>query len=182
MRNLLRSRMQPRRMGWLGDNVGAPAQPLVSAPNRDVDQERYVEGRRFKFTYQTPNIASLAAAAGSTVIIQFDLDSVFCWLRTTIFADLAGAVQTTSSQVLPLCNLQITDTGSGQAMMNAPIPLPSIAGSGQLPYVEPTPQYIQPNTSLQFAFTNFSAATTYLNLRLQLQGFKIYGAAPAAQL
>lgn len=160
---------------------GAAAVP-TSAPDRNVDNERYVQGRRFKFSYQTPNVAAIAAAGTATVVIQFDLDSVFTWLRTTVFADIAGAVQTTDSQVLPLVTCLITDTGSGQAFSNAPIPLPSIAGSGQLPYVEPSPQYIQPNTSLQFQFANFSAATSYANLRVQLHGFKIYGSSPPAQL
>lgn len=169
------------RMGRLGRFGEVQAAPAV-APNRNVDYERYVEGRRFKFSYQTPNIASIAAAGTATNVIQFDLDSVFCWLRTAVFVDVAGAAQNVGNQELPLVTCLITDTGSGQAYMNAPIPLPSIAGTGELPFIEPAPQYVQPNTSLQFQFTNFSAATTYANLRVQLHGFKVYGSSPPAQL
>lgn len=178
--------MYNRRLGALGQNgagVVVPASPaLVSAPDRNVDFERYVEGRRFKFCYQTPNIASLAAAAQTTNVIQFDLDSVFCWLKTVFFADIAGAVQTISSQVIPLATVLITDTGSGQAFSNAAIPVGAQAGTAQLPFIEPSPQFIQPNTSLQFQWTNYSAATTYANMRLELHGFKIYGVAAPAQL
>lgn len=160
----------------------SPTGVPISAANRNADHERYVEGRRFKFSYQSPNVSSLAAAAQSTVALQFDLDSTFVWLRTSFFVDIAGAVQTISSQVLPLVTVLITDTGSGQAYMNAAIPIPSIAGTAQLPYVEPSPQFIQPNTSLQFQFTNFSNATTYANLRLQMHGYKVYGNSPPAQI
>ena len=158
----------------------AAALPSPSPPN--VDAQRYIEGRRFYYIYQTPNIASLANGASSTNVIQFDIDSVFCWMRLTCVPDIAGAVQTTSSTVLPLVTLQITDTGSGTNFFNNPVPLPNVAGDARLPYVLPTPQFIQPAASLQFAFTNYSAATTYANLRLQLHGFKVYGSQPPAQL
>lgn len=174
------------RFGRLGRFGEMPPGGMQVAPSsgadRNADYERYTQGRRFKFSYQTPSILSLAAAGVATVVIQFDLDSVFCWLRTTVFADIAGAAITSDAYVVPLVTALITDTGSGQAFMNAPIPLGALAGNGPLPYVEPTPQFIQPNTSLQFQFANFSAATTYANLRVQLHGFKIYGSAPPAQL
>ena len=103
-------------------------------------------------------------------------------MRLCVFADIAGAVQTPSSLVVPLVTVQITDTGSGTNYFNNPIPLGSVAGSGQLPFVMSTPQFVQPAASLQFAFANFSAATTYANLRLALVGFKVYGSTPPAQL
>lgn len=166
------------RVGRFGAVSTVPA----TAPDRNADWERYKEGRRFKFSYQSPLVASIAAAGISTQVIQFDLDSVFVWLKTSVFADIAGAVQTVDSYVIPLITALITDTGSGQAYMNAPIPLGALAGPGSLPYIEPAPQFIQPNTSLQFQFANFSAATTYANLRVQLHGFKVYGTAAPGQL
>lgn len=131
------------------------------------------EDRRFWYTYQTPNIASIAAAASAVNSILFDADSVFVWLRTTFFADIAGAVQTDDSRVLPLVTVRIQDTGSGAYFQNAAVPLADIAGWGPLPYILPAPQIIQPVASIFFEWNNFSAATTYANLRLQMQGFKI---------
>lgn len=133
------------------------------------------------YVYQTPNIASIAAAAQTTNVIQFDIDSVFVWMRTCVFADIAGAVQTPSSLVVPLVTVQVTDTGSGTNFFNNPIPLGSVAGNGPLPFVMPTPIMCQPSASFQFAYANFSAATTYANLRVQLIGFKVYGSQPPAQ-
>jgi hypothetical protein len=108
------------------------------------------------------------------VTIQFDQNSSFNWLRTTVVADISGAVETESSLVLPLVTLLMTDQGSGQAFSNQPIPLIAIAGTAQLPYVLPTPQLLQPNASYIFSFNNYSNATTYNNLRLQLHGYRIF--------
>lgn len=162
--------------------IAAQQGATIPTPTPNIDAQRYIEGRRMFYIYQTPNIASIAAAASTTNTIQFDIDSVFCWMRTNVFVDIAGAVQTPSSLVVPLVTLQVTDTGSGTNFFNNPIPIGSIAGSGQLPFVLTTPQFVQPAASLQFAYANFSAATTYANLRLQLIGFKVYGSQPPAQL
>jgi len=109
--------------------VGAQVPVDMSALNQR-GQIPNVPERRFWFTYQTPNIASFAAAATTTNAIQFDNDSVFEWVRTTIIADLAGAVQTPSSIVLPLVTLQIQDTGTGSYYSNAAIPAIAMAGYG----------------------------------------------------
>lgn len=159
--------------------LGADPTPQ-SAPDRNPDYERHIEGRRFKFTYQTPTVASLAGAAVATVVVQFDLDSVFCWTKTAFWTDITA--QLISTQIIPVVSVLITDTGSGQAFMNSAIPIGALAGTAQLPFIEATPQLIPPNTSLQFQFTNLTAAETYAGLRMQLHGFKVYGSAPAAQL
>lgn len=175
-----------RRAGFFGDAAApafsAPGAPAMAAPgqvsvNDQSMQRRNTvpndQERRFWFTYQTPNIASLANGNSTTNVIQFDNDSVFEWVKTTVVCDIAGAVQTPSSIVLPLVTLQIQDTGSGAYYSNAAIPLIGYAGYGSLPYILPAPQFLQPTASLQFTWANYSAGTTYANLRLQLQGFKI---------
>lgn len=179
----MRGYAYPRSNAGLGRHLGATAANVqATLPSPNVDTQRYLEGRRMFYIYQTPNIASIAAGAANTNVITFDIDSIFLWTRTAFFADIAGAVQTPSSLVVPLVTVQITDTGSGTNFFNAVIPINSIGGSGALPYVLPAPQMIQPAASLQFAFTNFSAATTYANLRIQLMGFKVYGDQAPAQL
>lgn len=133
-----------------------------------------VQGDGFLYTYNIIFAASLAAAANSTVTQQFDQVTVFKWVRTTLYGAIADAAQTDSSRVLPLCTLKITDAGSGMAFMNNPVPIFDIAGSGTLPYVLPTPQFVLANAVLQFTLLNISAATTYTNLMLQLHGYKLY--------
>lgn len=133
-----------------------------------------VQGKGLDFKYQTPTVASIANGASVQVTIQFDQNSSFNWLRSTFTADLAGVAETEAGLIIPLVTVQITDQGSGMSFMNAPIPIPSIAGTGQLPYVLPTPQLIQPNASFIYSFNNYSAATTYTNLRLQFHGYRIF--------
>lgn len=152
--------------------LGAPGVP-AGAMSTDQFGHTASQKNRFWFTYQTPNIASIAAAASTTNTILFDNDSVFEWTKITAVADLAGAAQTNSTIVIPLVTVQIQDTGQGAYYSNAPVPLLSYAGSWGLPYVLPAPQFIAPNATLQFTWNNYSAGTTYLNLRLQLHGFKI---------
>lgn len=124
------------------------------------------------FIYQTPNIAALAPAANSPQPLQFDQDSNFVLQKISYFCDIAGAVQTDSTRVLPLVTLQITDSGNSQGFMNAPVPIPAFLGDGRLPFVLPQPMVIRPNATLQFNFTNYSAGTTYANLRIDLIGIK----------
>lgn len=129
------------------------------------------------FVYQVPNVASLAAGANSQQALPFDQDSNFIWQKLSVFTDIAGAAQTDSTRVLPLVTIQITDSGNSQGFFNAPVPIPSIIGDGRLPFVLPQPQIVRPNATLQFNFSNFSAATTYLNLRVALIGIKRFLAA-----
>ena len=168
-------------LGRFGDATAAPGAsvPLNApgVPAGAMQQDQYGTTQsarnRFWFTYQTPNIASIAAAASATNSILFDNDSVFEWTKITVFTDLAGAVQTPSSIVIPLVTLQIQDTGQGAYYSNAAIPLGAYAGAWGLPFILPAPQFIAPNATLQFTWNNYSAASTYANLRVQLHGFKI---------
>lgn len=166
----MRRALVPRR--FLGDSTITTQPPPNAIPYNSGGN--LVQGRGLFFSYNTPAIASLANGATSTVTIQFDNNSIFTWLRACVRADIAGAVQTPSSMVIPLVTLQITDTGTGMSFMNGPTAVEAIAGTGQLPYVLPTPQLIQPNASLQFAFSNYSSATTYANLQFILQGFRTF--------
>lgn len=124
------------------------------------------------FTYQTPNVAAIIAAANAQVALPFDQDSNFIWQKTAFFCDIAGAAQTDSTRVLPLITVQITDSGNSQGYMNAPVPIPALFGDGRLPMVLPAPQIVRPNSTLQFNFTNYAAATNYANLRILLIGVK----------
>jgi len=143
------------------------------APLPEDQYGAYHKNAKFWFTYQTPNIASIAAAGSTTNSITFDNDSAFEWTKITVTADIAGAVQTQSSLVLVLGTVQIQDTGQGAYYSNAAIALAAYQGQLGLPYVMPAPQIIAPNATLQFNWNNYSAATTYANLRLQLHGWKI---------
>ena len=91
-------------------------------------------------------------------------------------ADIGGAAFTDSTRVIPNVSVQLTDTGSGRQLMQNPIPIPSIFGWGELPYVLDNPRKFDRNSTIQVAFANFDTAIAY-NVRLAFIGYKIYGTA-----
>ncbi len=169
MRSNFRNPGHPGFRGFGQATAPGGAVPAASGGNA-------TQGKGIVFVYQTPNVAALAFGTGSGAQpIQFDNNSTFLWVRSTFSVDLAGAAITSGAFPIPLVTVTIQDTGNGMQFMNAPIPLYEIAGwDGQLPYILPTPQLIQPNASYSFNFANYSAATNYANVRMQLHGFRIF--------
>ena len=117
----------------------------------------------------------LALTQGSTAIgsINIQADSDFVVQKLTYFADIAVAVQTDSNRVIPLITVQITDSGSGRNLMEAPVPIANVFGTGQLPFILPQPKLFLARTTITVSVTNFSASTDY-NLRLSLTGYKVF--------
>lgn len=150
----------------------AGAQPMMGANVQQPQQSMAGQLRRDFFVY-TIFFDDLAANAAANGAIQIQSDSDFELQKLTMFADIAGAVQTASSRVLPLVTLQITDTGTGRQLFNAPVAVPALFGDGQIPFILPTTKLFSRNASVTFAVSNFSAATTY-DLRLFLIGSKVF--------
>lgn len=130
--------------------------------------------RVLKFYTYTVTSLALAAAGIANPSLQIEANSDFWLHKMTYFADIAAAAQTQSTQVIPLVTILINDTGTGENLMNAAVPINSIMGmGGSLPFILPYPRKIAANSTLQITLTNFSAATTY-NLRLAFIGVKDY--------
>lgn len=142
--------------------------PRVTIPQRQAAPNM----RRDFFVYGI-NFLALAPAGATTGAIQIQADSEFELQKLAFFADIAGAAQEAQTRVLPLVTVQVTDTGTGRQAFNLAVPIPAIMGDGQIPFILPTTKIFSPNSSLAFAITNYSAATTY-NLRLLLIGAKLF--------
>ncbi len=128
------------------------------------------------FWYTHTPIQTLAnATPTATAFINLDADSEFYCVALTYAASIADAALTESTNVLPLVYVQITDTGSGKSLMNAPVALYSLMGDGKRPYRLVRPRTFQPNGTIQLAFTAFVAAgTTYSDLAVTFHGYKVY--------
>ena len=126
------------------------------------------------YTYQE-NFFEADLIAGATVNGSIDIqaDSDFVWLKSAFFADISGANQTADDLVIPLCSIQIVDTGSGRNLVESAVPIPSLFGTGQLPFVMPIPRLFFARSTIQLQVTNFNAASAY-NLRLSFIGYKAY--------
>lgn len=118
----------------------------------------------------------LAAGTAANDIITIEADSNFVLQKLNYIADIAAAAFTDSTRPIPLVTIQLTDTGSGRNLMSNPTPIPSIFGTGQLPFILPNPRVFLRNSTIQVAFANFDAAVTY-GIRLAFIGYKIYTSA-----
>lgn len=117
-----------------------------------------------------------ALTPGSSLPSQINIDAGtdFYWVATTFQADIAGAAQTYTSKVIPLVTVIITDTGSQRQLMNAAVPLPTIAGPGDSPYRLILPRLFRANSIITVNWTSYVAAgTTYSNIYLILHGFRL---------
>ncbi len=131
--------------------------------------------RRDFYTYEAEALA-LAFGGSANDVINIEADSDFIMQKLSFQADIAGAAFTDSTRVIPNISVQLVDTGSGRQLMQNPIPIPSMFGWGELPFVLDNPRKFLRNSTIQVAFTNFDAAVTY-NIRLAFIGYKIYGTA-----
>ena len=132
--------------------------------------------RRDFYVYEAQTTAGTPIPFGGTDedVINIEADSVFILEKLSFQADIAGAAFTDSTRVIPNVSVQLTDTGSGRQLMQNPIPIPSIFGWGELPFVLDHPRKFERNSTIQVAFANFDAAVAY-NVRLAFIGYKIYG-------
>ena len=119
------------------------------------------------------DFSALANGATATGSINIQADSDFVLQKLTYFADIAAAVQTDSSRVVPLVTVQITDTGSGRNLMETATPISNIFGTGEIPFILPQPKLFLARSNINITVANFSAGTTY-NLRLALIGHKVF--------
>lgn len=125
------------------------------------------------FTY-TVALASLLAGATANSQVTIQADSNFEWVETTVSANLDG---NTDDQNLDNINIPIvvtvTDGGSGRQLMNVPVPLSGLAGTGKQPFILPVPRMFAAKSTIVFVFTSFSA-NKWDNIYFNLIGRKIF--------
>ena len=124
------------------------------------------------------NVFAAPTAVGaipSTGFFLVDASSPFMLISQTYQSDLAGAVVLSSTRQSPNWVITIQDQSSNRNWMNSPVPIPSIFGTGSLPYFLPQPRLIPANTNVQMTVTNYDAAAV-VNTRLTFQGYRLYSA------
>lgn len=129
--------------------------------------------QRSDFAYSV-RFPELVPGQTATSQIQIQADSDFLTHNQTMFVDVDGAAQVSSTREVPLCSVMLIDTGSGRQLYNEPLSIGSQFGTGELPYILPRPRYLFARATLQVQVTNYSAATTYKNLYLVFNGEKVF--------
>lgn len=128
------------------------------------------------FVYSTPR-TSLAAGASTTLNIAIQADSDFVIEKTTYNADVAAAATTQSTMILPNWTVMLTISGAGRQLMNTPVPIPGMFGTGQLPFIWTRPYAIPASSQLQIGLVSYEAAATDL-VTLNFIGQKIFWGYP----
>lgn len=109
------------------------------------------------FTYVIPITETIAAGGTTDGNVTLDADSDFLWQKFT-FQALLNSDGSAIEQNLTKCGLIITDTGSGRNLSNSTVPLAAFAGSGELPFILPTPKIFKASGQIQVTVNNFGDA------------------------
>ena len=123
------------------------------------------------FVYGVQFLA-VGAAGVPQAILQFDGASDFTWMYSAYAADTAAAGQTAATRQYPLADILITPSDTSSQFMNAAVPVTSIFGNAENPFVLPAPRLVPSRSVFTFQLTNRDAAG--LNLYLQLIGLRRY--------
>lgn len=147
-----------------------PAASIPAYMGRDTQHDY------FEYVVTVAAISSVAPNASTP--LQIENDSDFYWIASTYQADIAAAALTEATNLIPLVDLEMQDTGSGRNFQNAPIPLTCIAGDGKRPFRLIRPRRFGANTVINMKWTNQVAAATTYRIRFVLCGYKIYRTNP----
>lgn len=134
-----------------------------------MKQEQFAEDL---FIYEI-DFAALAPAAQANGSIQIQADAGFKWIKSTYYATIANAAFVSAAVPIPSVTVNLVDGGSGRQLMSGPVPVPSLFGTGQLPFINTIARVFEPNSTINVSVTNFDAAVTY-NLRLSFIGNKVF--------
>ena len=119
------------------------------------------------------DFTALTPGSSQTGNINIQADSDFRLQKLSYFADVAGAAQTANTRVIPLVTLQVTDSGSGRNLFENAVAVPSLFGTGELPFILPTPKLFAARSTITINVSNFDAALDY-NLKLSFIGYKVF--------
>ena len=122
--------------------------------------------------FSSADLVSGATVNGS---IEIQADSDFVWQKAAYFAadaDAGATAQTDSGRNLALSTVQLIDTGSGRNLLELAAPVPSIFGTGQLPFVLPIPRLFFARSTIPVQLSNFGADAQ--SVRLSFIGYKAY--------
>jgi hypothetical protein len=125
-----------------------------------------------------PTFATFTAGLNIVKTVNVPNDADFEVRRIIYHCELAAAALTVATVFLPNITILLTDSGSGRNLMNAAVPLPSIASAESGPQRDLIwPKIFTRNSQITASLTNYDVAQTTMNVRLTLCGRKIFSKA-----
>lgn len=127
------------------------------------------------FSYNA-NFSSVAAGASpiQTLTIQSDSDFEIQKLSYGLIYDLTAAPDPLTLLAIPAVNVLITDAGTSQPWMDQPVPVYSLFGSGQLPFIMSNPKIINRKQQLTIQVFNQFTGTNIDLIALSFIGRRLY--------
>ena len=122
------------------------------------------------------NFTPLAASNTATDQFITQGDSGFAIVKTTFVISSDVNVFVANISDTPKFAPQVvmlSDSGSGRDLANTPVPINSLFGNGERPFIWSKPKVLDPNSTLTARIQNLVA--TAFNVRLSFHGFKIFG-------
>lgn len=136
-----------------------------------------VQDRYAAKDYFTYGIRLQTLNAGGQQPGQFTVDAGwdFLWSKATMFAvdDGDAAADGGNNTPAPDLTIIITDTGSGRNLSNIPIPVTSIFGTGQLPFILPTQKLFQARATVAVTVIN-NGVINYDDVYLNFIGTQLF--------
>lgn len=158
------------RSGPMGGMRGRMA-GLGISPS-DFDAQNYAGYVSYDFAVYVLQINALAGGQQQTGNITIEADSDFICEQLTWQPDNnSGTAETWNTQIIPLIQFNMFDTGSGRQFFSQSTGMAGVFGDGSLPFVLTRPRIFQSNSTVRFSFNNYSTADTY-NFTMNLVGFK----------
>jgi hypothetical protein len=142
-----------------------PSQQTIRQP---AQRSKYVA--EDIFIYEV-NFLAVAPGAAPLSTLFIEADSDFELIKLCQMSDVAGAAQTEGTRIIPNADLLIQVAGSGRQLSNIAVPVGSMFGFGDLPFILPSARIFPSQSTITFTLTSREAALT-LNVRLALIGRK----------
>lgn len=139
--------------------------------NRQQDRDAVVPEDLF---YYYMDAGQLAPAASILVTLQIEADADFKLMKMARWGYLNGATFPYNGNNLMEIAVALKDGSTGRDLTFQPVPLDSIAGSGELPAILPLYRIFKAKATIQATFSNFSSANTYDQIQLTLIGTKLF--------
>lgn len=147
--------------------VAAPATRVIRQPTPKLQYVR-------DYYIYTAKIGNMAASAVVNTSLPISADADFEWIKSTAFATLNGGTAPFTNAQVTECAVLLTDSGSGRQLMSAAVPVSSIFGTGELPFINPLPRLFKANSNINLQVTNLSTSNSYNNIFLNFCGYKMF--------
>ena len=151
----------------------AAAIPGSTMPQGSSPWNNAIYASRNFFIYESDTLVALNAGAGANLTFNIAGDSDFFWTKFSAFALVGSTATVRNADQLPAVTMLLVNTTTGRQYSSSAIPLPNMAGTGELPFILPQITMWQRKSTIQVQLQNVGNVN-YSNLYLSFMGIKAF--------